>query len=329
VSPEPGGLAARLALLIEKNGPISVERYMAEANAHYYATRDPFGVAGDFITAPEISQMFGELIGLWCGDLWARAGRPEMAYVELGPGRGTLAADALRAIRKTGLNPETHLVETSPALREAQATRLPDAHWHGGLANVPTGSPLLVIANEFFDALPIVQHVHGRERMVGYAEGRFVPDVAAPSEVEEKAPAAIAVVRELAQRLVSDGGAALIFDYARSGPGETLQAVSKHAYADPWSDPGERDLTALVDFAALAAVAREEGAVVDGPVPQGLWLQAMGIDVRGKALAAGQPERAGELKAARDRLVEPDQMGRLFQAMAIRAPGWPAPAGFE
>jgi NADH dehydrogenase [ubiquinone] 1 alpha subcomplex assembly factor 7 len=324
---------------------------MAEANAHYYATRDPFGAGGDFTTAPEISQMFGELVGLCLADLWNRAGRPDGAhYVELGPGRGTLAADALRAMRSAGLEPEIALVETSPVLRRAQAERLAGARWHDDPATLPAERPLLVVANEFFDALParqIVATERGwRERLVACGEHGFAPVAgppipasalpdhlrdAPPGSVIEASPASLAVVRAIAERLRDQQGAALIVDYGheRSSAGETLQAVSRHVYADPWQAPGERDLTVHVDFEALGAAARAEGATVHGPVAQGAWLRALGIDARAAALAAAQPARADEIKATRDRLVEPVGMGSLFKVMALTGPGWPAPAGFE
>ena len=254
---------ARLRHRIAAEGPLPVSTWMAEANAHYYATRDPFGAAGDFTTAPEISQMFGELVGLWLADLWLRAGRPEGAhYVELGPGRGTLAVDALRAMKGAGLVPDVHLVETSPVLREAQAARLPGATWHDDLSTLPGGGPLLAVANEFFDALPIEQRGgQGWIRTVDWQDGRFVP----VGEVEtETSPASLAIASDLSRRLAAQGGGALIVDYGhdRPGKGDTLQAVFRHAYADPFEAPGERDLTAHVDFSALAAAA--EGVRVSG-----------------------------------------------------------------
>ena len=342
-------LGDRLARLIETNGPISVAHYMAEANAHYYGTRDPLGQAGDFTTAPEISQMFGELVGLWLADLWARAGTPDAHYVELGPGRGTLAADALRAMRSAGLQPQVHLVETSAVLRKAQAGRVPGASWHDDVGTLPGGIPLLIVANEFFDALPIRQLVAGesgwRERLVVHRDGRFAPlpgprvgseampahlRAAPPGTVIETSPASAAVVRQLAQLVAGSGGAALIVDYghARTAPGETLQAVAAHAFADPWSDPGERDLTAHVDFEALGEAARREGVRVMGPVTQGEWLRAMGIELRATALAKAAPHRAEEIGGALERLTAADQMGTLFKVMALVAQGWPEPAGF-
>ena len=320
----------RLRRRIAEEGSVSVADYMAEANAHYYATRDPLGAAGDFTTAPEISQMFGELVGIWIADLWDRAGRPEGArYVELGPGRGTLAQDALRAMRAAGLDPPLDLVETSPVLRRAQAERLPPARWHDDVASLPGEGPLLVVANEFFDALPIRQHSQGRELRVRLDDHCFVRDEA--GEIEEDSPASLAVIRALAERLAKQGGAALIVDYGhdRPGTGDTLQAVSGHAYTDPWEAPGTRDLTAHVDFSALAAAARDAGVRVYGPTPQGDWLEAMGIQLRAAALAKAAPERTDEIAAARERLISPSQMGRLFKALALVASRWPHPAGFR
>ena len=338
-------LTDRLASLIASNGPIPVSTFMAEANAQYYGSRDPLGASGDFTTAPEISQMFGELAGLWLADLWDRAGRPRDAvYVELGPGRGTLAADALRAMRAAGLEPAVHFVETSPALRKSQAERVPQATWHGDVAALPTGAPLLVVANEFFDALPIRQLVATKrgwhERLVAHTEAGFVPVPGplipaplAPAEtgtVVETSPASLGIVRALSQRIAAQGGAALIVDYghAQSAAGETLQAVSGHAFADPWEAPGSRDLTAHVDFAALAKAAAAEGVRVAGPRGQGEWLRAMGIDQRTAALSQAAPTRAAEIEAARDRLVSPEQMGSLFKVLALAALNWPEPEGF-
>jgi SAM-dependent MidA family methyltransferase len=323
---------------------------MAEANAHYYSTRDPLGAAGDFTTAPEISQMFGELIGLCLADAWSRAGRPDAAYVELGPGRGTLAADALRAMRSAGLVPDVHLVETSPVLRAAQAERLPQARWHDDLSSLPDDKPLLIVANEFFDALPTRQLIRGRaawhERLVGHDGTRFapgagpaVPDAAIPAHLRaapkgtilETSPASLAIVRELAQRLAAQGGAALIIDYGHdcTSPGETLQAVKAHNYADPWMDPGELDLTVHVDFEALDAAAAESGVTLSGPTAQGDFLLRLGIDARLASISLGAPARADEFRTARDRLVLPDQMGILFRVLGLAAPGWPQLEGFQ
>ncbi|HEX4737764.1 MAG TPA: SAM-dependent methyltransferase [Allosphingosinicella sp.] len=349
MSPERGPLAERLAHLIETSGPITVGDYMAMANAHYYGTRDPLGAGGDFVTAPEISQMFGELVGLCLADGWQRAGRPEGAlYVELGPGRGTLAADAVRAMRSAGLSPEVHFLETSPVLRAVQAERVRQAHWHEDLSTIPDG-PWLVVANEFFDALPARQLVRTesgwRERLVRVEGGCFVPaagppvpDAALPGHIRaapsgtivETSPVSLAVVRRLAGRLAAGGGVALIIDYShtRTAAGETLQAVRGHAYADPWQEPGESDLTVHVDFEALAAAAAGAGVRTLGPVEQGHWLTALGIDARAASLARGVPQRAEEIEATRHRLVAPEQMGSLFKVLALASPGWPDPAGF-
>lgn len=337
--------------MIAAQGPIPVSDYMALANAHYYAARDPLGAAGDFVTAPEISQMFGELVGLALADVWARAGRPEgVRYVELGPGRGTLAADALRAMRSAGLEPRVHFVETSPVLRAAQAERVPGAAWHDDLADLPDDGPILAVANEFFDALPVRQLIATadgwRERRVALDGDRFVPAAgppvpaaavpepvrpAPPGTILETTPASLACVRRLAGRINMHGGAALIVDYGhdRLSAGESLQAVRTHEYADPWMEPGEADLTAHVDFEALGRAAAEADLRVQGPVAQGDWLTRLGIDARARALAGSAPARGDEIKAARDRLVSPGQMGRLFRVMGLSAPGWPAPEGFS
>ncbi len=322
-------LEEALKARIAREGPISVAEYMAAANAHYYATRDPLGVKGDFTTAPEISQMFGELIGVWLADIWTRAGAPaDAVYVELGPGRGTLAADALRAMRAAALRPEVHFVETSPLLREAQAERAPGARWHDDISTLPADVPLLIVANEFFDALPVRQFAaDGRELRVALTDDRLVRDGAVETETS---PASLDIMRALAGRLAAGGGAMLAVDYGhdRSGRGDTLQAVAGHEYADPWEGPGTRDLTAHVDFHALAGAARVGGARVAGPMGQGDWLDAMGIALRAAALARAAPSRTEEIEAARLRLTAPEQMGRLFKAMAVLAPGWPDPAGF-
>lgn len=324
----PPPLKERLRRRIAERGPITVADYMAEANSHYYASRDPLGAEGDFTTAPEISQMFGELVGIWLADLWTRAGRPErVRYAELGPGRGTLAEDALRAMRGAGLAPPVELVETSPVLRAAQAERLA-ARWHEDLSTLPQSGPLLLVANEFFDALPVHQYAaDGSELTVALAGGRFVRE---GEPVTEASPASLTIAADLAGRIAAQGGAALIVDYGpmRSGAGDTLQSLSHHVYADPFEAPGERDLTAHVDFETLGDAARAAGVRVFGPVEQGAWLKAMGIDVRAAALARTAPERVADIMADRDRLTAPDQMGRLFKAMALVAPSWPEPAGF-
>ena len=347
-SPEPH-LPERLARAITLGGPIPVAQFMAAANAHYYATRDPLGAGGDFITAPEISQMFGELLGAWCADLWVRAGKPQIRYVELGPGRGTLAADALRAMASAGLRPPVHFVETSPVLRALQTERVPDAHVHDDVGSLPDDCPLLVIANEFFDALPVYQLVKAsdgwRERRVACQDviflpvaGKLVPETLIPENLQtapagsiiESSPASVAIARALAARVVKQGGAALIVDYGYDGPaiGETLQAVKGHGFANPFEAPGEHDLTAHVDFTALAAIATLGGARVRGPVPQGDFLGSLGIAERAAMLARANRDEGEKLAEAHRRLTSPADMGSLFRAMAIVSPDWPEPAGF-
>lgn len=346
-----GGLTAIFARLIAATGPISIAHYMAEANARYYASRDPFGAAGDFVTAPEISQIFGELIGLWLADIWQRAGRPgDACYVELGPGRGTLARDALRAARTGGLTPPVHFVETSPALTALQRAGHPDATWHHDLDSLPTDMPLLIVANEFLDALPVRQLVRTavgwRERMVGLdPDGAFIPvagtqpmDAALPrafaeageGAIIETSPAAAAVMREVASRIATQGGAALFIDYGYAAPqlGSTLQAVQAHRKVDVFAAPGEADLTAHVDFATLARVAEDAGVRWLGTCDQGAWLAMLGIGARAASLARAAPDQAEVIEAATLRLTAPAEMGTLFKVMGLAAHGWPDGAGF-
>ncbi|MBC2776705.1 class I SAM-dependent methyltransferase [Parasphingopyxis marina] len=343
-------LGERLARLIGAEGPIPLAQYMAQANVHYYATRDPLGAEGDFVTAPEVSQMFGELVGLWLSDIWTRAGKPSNAhYVELGPGRGTLAEDALRAMRAVRFEPPIHLVETSPALRQSQAGRLPTARWHDDIDSLPETGPLFVIANEFFDALPIRQIQRGangwHEVMVDWRDGTFSPVTSGPpldalipeilrdapaGSIVETSPAVEIAARALAERIAKQGGTALIVDYGYVGPatGDTLQAVSRHGYADVFAEPGERDLTAHVDFTALGRIAKKAGLVVHRPIGQGELLESLGIGARTAALVRAAPHRQAELVAARDRLTSDGEMGRLFKATAWLARDWPEPAAF-
>jgi SAM-dependent MidA family methyltransferase len=325
----PLGLA--LAERIKAEGPLSVEAYMEACNAYYYATRDPLGASGDFTTAPEIHQMFGEIIGAALADVWMRAGKPENAiYVELGPGRGTLANDALRVLRRAGFDGEVHLVETSDTLREAQAKLLPEAKFHASLLTLPPGPPLLLVANEFFDALPVRQFVGDLERRVEWIGGHFAFD--RDGEVRETSPAREEVAAEIARQLNVRGGAAIIIDYGHDRPGaigDTLQAVRGHAYALPLEQPGEQDLTSHVDFAALAEAARKIGVSVSRIVSQGTWLETLGIGARAMALAAKNPQDTEKIAEARRRLCDEEEMGRLFKVMAIRSPNWPGVAGLE
>ncbi|MBB3982566.1 SAM-dependent MidA family methyltransferase [Sphingobium fontiphilum] len=356
-SVDPGALPLpqRLARQIEAGGPISIAHYMAEANAHYYGGRDPLGQDGDFTTAPEISQMFGELVGLALADMWMRSGRrPNPLYVELGPGRGTLAADALRAMEGAALAPRVHFVETSEALKSRQRVLLPHITHHDSIDGLPTEGPLLVVANEFFDALPIRQIVRTgsewRERVVIRRESgegiQFLPmpgyrqitsglpalaEQAQDGAVIETPPAGAAIALTLANRIARQGGGAIIIDYGYEGPaiGDTLQAVRRHRFVDPFRDPGEVDLTAHVDFAVIGNMARQAGLRVLGPVGQGDFLRRLGIDVRAAQLAAARPDHAQALEIARQRLTADDQMGTLFKVMAFVHPDWAEPAGFE
>ena len=332
----------------------------------YYMTRDPLGLEGDFTTAPEISQMFGELIGLWAAETWVAMGAPpQLRLVELGPGRGTLMQDALRAasvVPAFAQAIDVHLVETSPALSRVQRTTLAHAgapvSWHGGVETIPPG-PAIVIANEFFDALPVRHYMKNegvwRERLVGLDHhGRFIfglsraaePSIRAQApegSVIEICPAGQQIMNALAGRLATQGGAALIIDYgyAQTSLGETLQALQGHRFVDPLAQPGEADLTAHVDFAALTRAARAAGAQVFGPVSQGALLTALGIFDRARALSRrANAAQVGQISAAVTRLVSSevgvdvdggrvDGMGSLFKALCVMAPGMAAPAGFE
>jgi NADH dehydrogenase [ubiquinone] 1 alpha subcomplex assembly factor 7 len=313
---------------IRTEGPISVETFMEVCNQYYYATRDPLGAAGDFTTAPEISQMFGEMVGAALADAWSRAGKPSNAiYAELGPGRGTLAADALRVLRSAGFAGGVHLVESSPILRDMQRSAVPDARWHDSIDELPD-VPLLLVANEFLDALPIRQFVGGAERRIRMFGGGLAFD--RDGDIVELSPVREDAVGAVATLLVRNGGVALFIDYghARSGKGDTLQAVRGHGFAPVLAEPGEQDLTSHVDFQAVARAARSAGAEVMPLVAQGEWLRRLGIKARAEALARANPERADEIAAALHRLTDADQMGELFKAAGVHSPQWPAPAGF-
>jgi NADH dehydrogenase [ubiquinone] 1 alpha subcomplex assembly factor 7 len=309
-------------------GPITVEAFMHACNSYYYATRDPLGAGGDFTTAPEISQMFGEIIGGCLADVWKRAGAPADAiYAELGPGRGTLAADALRVLRTAGFRGEVHLVETSAALREAQEQAVPDGHWHDTVTELPA-KLLLLVANEFLDALPVRQFVAGIERRVIAAAGGLAFD--RDGDVIEISPARDEAMSSVALHFAQLGGAGLIIDYGheRSSPGDTLQAVRRHGFSPVLDNPGEQDLTAHVDFEAVGEAARAAGAAITPVVAQGEWLIRLGIETRAQALSRANPQRAADIEAALHRLTSKDQMGVLFKVMAVHSPKWPTPAGF-
>ncbi len=340
---------------IAARGPLTVAEYMARAVSAYYETQEPFGAKGDFTTAPEISQMFGEMIGAWLVDMWMQMGRPEnVKLVELGPGRGTLAADVMRTVSswpdfKNALT--LHLVETSPRLRELQAAALKDypATWHENFSEVPEGV-CFVVANEFFDALPIHQLKKTkdgwRERRVDYdaehdafffttAPLEFTLDGMMPEDflnapegsVFEISPPSLEIVKQVSERIARNdpdaqgagGGAALFLDYghAEAGLGDTLQAVSRHEYADVLEEPGLRDITAHVDFGTLKAVAAQHAAVA-GPVTQGSFLIGLGIEARAQKLCENATEKQREdIMTALCRLVAPKEMGRLFKVLAL------------
>ncbi len=320
-------LAESLKARIAAEGPIEVDDYMAAANAYYYATRDPFGRAGDFVTAPEVSQMFGEMIGAALADAWQRAGSPlDAIYAELGPGRGTLACDALGVLRKAGFAGKIHLIETSPVLRSAQAAVLPDATFHEAIDTLPS-RPILLVANEFFDALPVKQWVGDEERRVTFDGRRLAFTSEGPTH--ETAPERDRAVAALARHLAAYGGVALIIDYGYAGgeTGDTLQAVRGHCFADPLDSPGEQDISAHVDFMAFATAA--SGVVVSRILTQGSWLETLGIAARATKLAASNPEQTEAIAAARRRLCDDQEMGRMFKVVALRHPDWPDIAGLQ
>jgi NADH dehydrogenase [ubiquinone] 1 alpha subcomplex assembly factor 7 len=368
--PGPDSLAARIARRIRREGKLSLAAYMAIAlhdpEAGYYARRDPFGAAGDFVTAPEISQIFGELIGVCLVDFWRRIGRPDpVVLAELGPGRGTLMADLLRAARAV---PEfrravrLHLVEASPVLRREQQRRLaaaePDIapHFAPSIDALPDGK-LLLVANEFLDALPIRQLVRGRngwaERLVTLdesagpgserpvlAEGPETPALAllvppglrdAPSgAVVEICPVAAALAAALGERLARIPGMALFVDYGYfpSRPGATLAALRRHRAVPLLDSPGEADLSAHVDFAAFAAAAAAAGAATHGPVPQRDFLLTLGAGARLASLSRrATPAQRRALESGLTRLIDPAQMGNLFKVLALTSPDLPPPVG--
>lgn len=351
-------LGELIDLQIQTQGPMSVATYMGLCLTHpakgYYRKADPLGAGGDFITAPEISQMFGELIGFFFVNLWQQMDEPKaFTLLELGPGRGTLLSDMLRvACRAEGFRDalDLRLFETNPALIAAQNARLEpyEPKWINDFGKVGEG-PLLVVANEFFDALPIRQFMRGRdgwhERVVGHIDGKrafgvsptpisvdAMPEAvqnAAEGEIFEVGIASGEVMNRLAAQVARLGGAILAVDYgyARTQTGETLQAVRQHQYADPLQHPGETDLSSHVDFEALAAVARRNGLAVQPLASQGDFLNRLGLAERALALSAANPESAQSIAAAVTRLTAPDQMGDLFKVLCAASPGL-APQGF-
>ena len=348
-------LADLLTRRIAATGPITLADYIAECLLNpqhgYYATRDPLGAAGDFTTAPEISQMFGELIGLCLAQSWLDQGAPRAVLAEAGPGRGTLMADIWRATKGVpGFHErvEIRLIEASPVLRQAQAARLAGApvRWLDSLEALPE-APLWFVANEFFDALPIRQFQRAgngwREVVVGLDGRRLTPGLTPPAPLAELAdrladtkdgdvveicPAAKPAVGAVCRRIAARGGAAVIVDYGDwRSRGDTFQALENHAFADPFARPGLADLTAHVDFEALARAAHP--LATSRLTPQGALLQALGIEARAARLAQGMsPEARQRHLAALRRLTDGDEMGTLFKALALVPSGAPMPPGF-
>jgi SAM-dependent MidA family methyltransferase len=353
-----GALAASLLARIRREGPMPVDRFMQaclDDPVHGYRLKaQTIGAEGDFVTAPEISQVFGELIGLWCAVTWQGMGRPApLRLVELGPGRGTLMRDALRAAKaQPGFlaAATVHLIEISAPLRQWQRRLLlrkeaegtsPGIAWHATLQEVPAG-PAIVIGNEFLDALPIRQLVwhdgawHERVVAAGPEGLRFAAGAEVHCARAAPQPGAIAELRPGEDELVATLAAraeplvALFLDYGPAVPsfGDTLQAVRRHAYADPLSEPGTADLTAHVQFAAFAGKARSAGLAVQGPITQAEFLGRLGIAERTARLMAANPGRAGEIEAATQRVMSPTGMGQLFKAIAVCSPGLPPPPAF-
>ncbi|HEX4299174.1 MAG TPA: SAM-dependent methyltransferase [Devosia sp.] len=351
-------LAEQIDAQIRATGPMSLATYMGLCLSHprygYYTAGRPIGAAGDFITAPEISQMFGELIGFCLVNLWQQMGQPpSFTLLELGPGRGTLMQDALRAAGKAeGFENALHLqlFEQNAILKGEQEKRLSRfaPYWAGELDALGP-DPLLVVANEFFDALPVKQFVRTddgwHERLVGLdGETRIlglsptpIADSAAPPEVRgayagevlELSPAAVDTMQRLARRIAVQGGALLAIDYGyeRTQTGETLQAVKSHAFADPLEAPGDADLSAHVNFGVLGDAARAAGLAVAPLARQGEFLMRLGLGERARALARANPAEAANIARAVERLTAPEQMGTLFKAFCAHSPGL-KPAGF-
>jgi NADH dehydrogenase [ubiquinone] 1 alpha subcomplex assembly factor 7 len=353
-------LKEQIIALIAQNGPLTIAQFMNVAlndpRHGYYATRPALGGEGDFITAPETSQMFGELIGLWCAQSWLEIGAPGLVnLIELGPGRGVMMKDALRAAKALDAYREAlsvTLVEASAPLMQEEARTLAglDISWAPTLDAVREG-PSLIIANEFLDCMPIRQFVRTRqgwrEKAVGVRDGALafglvtdplprddiIPAAlknAPEGAIAEIAPALPAFIETLAARLRAHPGRALFFDYgaAETSGGDTFQALRRHASADPLDAPGEADLTAHVDFAEVKRLGEAAGLAVAGPISQGAWLRTLGIETRAAALQKAQPDKAEMIARQLARLTAPDQMGGLFNAICLSSAGLPPAAGF-
>jgi SAM-dependent MidA family methyltransferase len=357
-------LLAEIKKLIKSSGPIPVWRYMELCLMHpqhgYYLSRDPLGREGDFITAPEVSQMFGELLGLWAASVWKAIGSPPLLrLIEIGPGRGTMMSDALRALRV--LPPlyqalSIHLVEVNPVLRDKQKAALSgsrDITWHDTIDDVPDG-PSVIFANEYFDVLPIHQAVKGENgwhertveldsngKLVFGVANELIPrfEVLLPAWVRAAPIGAVfewrpdAEIMKIASRVRDQDGAALIIDYGhlRSDAGDTFQAIARHSFADPLNNPGQADVTAHVDFQALVRAAEDLGAAVHGPVPQGDFLKRLGIETRAVNLMTKASQEASEdISSALNRLIGGGRgsMGQLFKVLGISEPNLTTLAGF-
>lgn len=339
-------LEQHLAAHIKSHGPIDVGQFMTIALGHpqhgYYMKQDPFGRGGDFTTAPEISQMFGEMIGAWATDIWMQMTRPKrISLVECGPGRGTLMADILRILPFKD-QCDVHFVEMSPVLREMQRKAVPNATWHESIESVPDNQPVILIGNEFLDALPVRQFEHVNaawaERVVGFDDDKFLWGRKAPGlklpdgkdgDVFEIAPVRESFTQNVCALIKRAGGVGIMIDYGHSvsGMGDTLQAVVKHTYAPILENIGDADLTSHVDFTAIGAAASAAGAKVFGPVPQGEFLQRLGITARAAYLAPKSKDPAS-VETALKRLTDSDQMGALFKVMAFTYDPVLQPAGF-
>ena len=351
-------LKKQLINRIQATGPVSLAAYMAECLMHpnhgYYQKEKVFGLEGDFTTAPEVSQMFGEMIGLWLADRWIKMGKPEaFSLVELGPGRGTLMADILRAtspVEEFQDAVSIHFVETSRQLRALQAEKVPLATWHDSFSGLPP-APTLVVANEFFDALPIHQYEKRddkwHERLVG-TDGDNLGFMLGPcgaqfaliddslkggpeGSILEVCPSALSVIGDIADHLNLHGGAALMIDYGyrRAASGDSFQALQKHTYVDAFEAPGNADLTAHVNFETLKKAAMEKGLNSFGPTTQGMFLMAIGLGARAQVLAADtessqQQQILNDLK----RLTSPEEMGTLFKVLALQPHDLAPPPGF-
>lgn len=331
-----------LTVRLEESGPITVSDFMGDAVSHYYANHIPFGIGGDFVTAPEISQMFGELIGLWCVDVWVRLGKPQKLHlIECGPGRGTMMADMLRATQALSAFHDAvsvHLVESSMQLMVQQKQALDhfpvDIMWHERFEEIALDAPFILIGNEFLDALPIDQYEYKdgawHKRLVAAKDDALAFDVAEDSlpishygqqgDVIELSPARDTFVANVAENLVAHKGAALFIDYGheRSAVGDTLQAVKAHKFSDVLRDAGEADLTSHVDFESIAQEAQEKGCKTFGPVGQGAFLRTLGIEQRAEVLGKNAtPAQRDELAMALVRLTGAKEMGNLFKVMAV------------